>query len=158
MEFKFTADVLNKIGDMYIAELTKNLLSLNKKASGNLINSLDYDVIKVVDGFLLELKAASYLRYVDSGRKPGKMPPPDDILKWVKVRNLKFRSPKGRFITQKATAFVIAKSIGKKGIKPTHVLQTTIDNIMKNRQELLTTAFKKDVKIILDDMLQKIRK
>ena len=158
LDFKFTYDTLNKIGDIYIAELTQQLLSADKDASGNLIDSLDYEVLKTVDGFLLELKAASYLRYVDKGRKPGKMPPTKDIEKWVKEKGIQFRSPKGRFITYKQTSFIIAKSIGENGIKATNVIDKTQQSIISRRDDLLLSAFNEDVKSIISEMVNKLKK
>ena len=136
---------MNELGRDYIEELTRQLLLADKKATGNLIKSLSYDVVEVLDNVLLRIKASDYLIWVDRGRRPGKQPPSDKIKKWVQVRKIQFRNKKGRFMTYDSTAFLIARSIGKKGIKPTYVLKKTIDSIMKTKSEILGKAAAKDI-------------
>ena len=58
---------LEQVGIDLVKELTKQLLNADKKASGNLIKSLDYKVVETVDGFILNLLAADYLNTVDQG-------------------------------------------------------------------------------------------
>jgi hypothetical protein len=84
------------------------------------INSLDYEVLETINGLVLKIIADDYLQYVDQGRRPGKRPPQRAILKWVENKNITIKKQ-----TPSQTAFVIARSIGKKGIKPTNVLKKT---------------------------------
>ena len=157
MEFKFTNKALEKLGDAYIQELTDRLLSLGKKASGDLIGSLDYDVVKTTEGLILELEALQYLKWVDEGRKPDTIPPPiKPIEKWIKDKGLKFRDKKGRFISRKSSAFIVARSINRDGIKPTGVLEDTINSLLTNNSELIF-AFQEDVEKILEEMISKIK-
>ena len=139
---------LNAIGKDLISEISKQLISMNKVASGNLLNSLDYKVIEVVDGLTLELLAASYLDVVDKGRRPGKMPPTKAIESWIKVRGINV-GKKGI----KSTAFAIATSIKHNGIKATNIKQNAINNIMTRMQQLLQKAavedIEKEINIIL---------
>lgn len=158
MEWKFTYEALNELGELYVAELTKQLIAADKDATGNLIKSLDYEVLKKLDGFLLEIQAAGYLKYVDQGRKPNsKMPPVDSIIPWVKARGLQFRNKKGQFITRESTAFVISRSIGRKGIKPTNVIEKTQISVLNKYDDIIRSAFKKDIEDILNNIMQKIR-
>jgi len=47
------------------------------------------------------------------------MPPPSKLINWIKAKPIpRFRDKKGRFISYQSQAFLIARSIGKKGIKP----------------------------------------
>lgn len=141
---------MDVLGQQLIRDLTKNLLKLDKKASGELINSLDYDVLKTVNGFTLSLISADYLKYVDEGRRPGKQPPIQSMIKWVDLRHIKFRNKKGRFIKKEQTAFLIARSIGRRGIKPTHVVSNTIKELRKNITQLLEKATIRDIEKMID--------
>jgi hypothetical protein len=136
---------LEQVGIDLVKELTKQLLNADKKASGNLIKSLDYKVVETVDGFILNLLAADYLNTVDQGRKPGKMPPPSKLDKWIVVRGIAPRDKKGKFISRKSIQFLIARSIGKNGIKPTNVIRKSIDSIYSNKIKLLEQAAVKDI-------------
>lgn len=68
-----------------------------------------------------------YFTYAENGRKPGKMPPVNEILKWLKFKHLvpKTRAEKIPSTTQ--LAYAISKSIAKNGTKGKHLLQKTID-------------------------------
>jgi hypothetical protein len=130
---------LEQFGKDYVYELTQRLIRDDKRASGNLIRSIDYELLEATTEVIdqsakwiitnyngITLKAAPYLIYVDEGRKKGaKMPPTSAIIPWIKNRRIKFRDKKGRFITNQQTAFIIARGISKNGIKPTNVLQET---------------------------------
>lgn len=67
---------LEKVGKETVQYLRKILLEENKVATGNLLRSLDYKVIKDIDGLMLKIIALDYFKNVDDGRRPGsKMPP-----------------------------------------------------------------------------------
>lgn len=52
----------------------------------------------------------NYIMTLETGRKPGKMPPSGSILKWLEERNI---NPPD--ISQKSLAFLIARKIGREG-------------------------------------------
>jgi hypothetical protein len=131
---------LDEVGKLYIKELTLQLLRAGKKASGELINSLSYEVLTTVDGYLLQISAEDYITFVDKGRKPGRFPPRKAIDKWIKTRNIK---PKG--ITQDQLSFLISRKIKEKGIKPTNVLSKTKKNILLNINKILTKGFNSEI-------------
>lgn len=144
---------LNEIGREVVKELTNQLLSADKKATSNLINSLDYEVVDTIDGFFINLLASPYLKYVDEGRKPGKMPPPSKLYNWIDAKSIRFKNKKGKLISKESTAFLIARSIGKKGIKPTNVIQKTINNIYSNKLKILEQAAIEDINALIDKIL-----
>lgn len=73
------------------------------------------------------LKMADYYKFIEHGRSPNsKQPPTKPIEKFIRVRNLKLTPPKtlkgkAKSLSYdkqvKSLAFIIARSIGKKGIK-----------------------------------------
>lgn len=144
---------LEDLGADFIKELTNQLLSADKNATGDLIRSLDYDVVETIDGFFLNILSSDYLKYVDEGRKPGKMPPPSKFIKWINAKGIKFKNKKGKIISKESTAFVIARSIGKKGIKPTNIIRKTIDSVYSSKIELLERAAIEDIYVLIDKLL-----
>jgi hypothetical protein len=58
------------------------------------------------DNFRIEISYPFYGKFIDKGRKPGKMPPLKDISNWCKIKGI-----------PQTAAFPIAKSIGEKGFK-----------------------------------------
>lgn len=149
---------VEKLGEAYVEELINQLLIAGKAASGNLIKSLDYEVVESINGLLLKINSEPYLINVNDGRRKGaKMPPPSAIKKWIDVRGIKGRDKKGRFIKKDQLAFAIARGISKNGIKPTHVLRKTRSKIMKTKDELLGKAASKDVMNALNGILKQFR-
>ena len=104
---------IDLVGKALIDEIKMRLVQEGKISSGRLLNSLSYNTIQTIEGWTIEILAEKYLEFVDRGRKPGKMPPIGDIQKWVIQKPIKFIGK-----TDSQTAFIIAKSIGKKGIVP----------------------------------------
>lgn len=149
---------MDKYGKEYIKELTKQLLLADKKATGKLVNTLSYEVLETTNGLVLNIKAAAYLKYVDGGRKAGSKPPPvTAIKKWVAAKRIKFTSGKKK-LTQMETAFIVARSIGKKGIKPTNVLKKAQFNFMANKNALneLLSGAKSDLVDLIDQTIKNI--
>ena len=123
---------IKEFGAEYVKELVKQLLLADKKATGELIHSINYKLVEASNEILLEILAAPYLKYVDKGRKAGgKMPPVQPIIKWAKVRNIK--PMKGKYKKIDEVGWAIARGIQKNGIKPTNVLEKAKKNIFSNK-------------------------
>ena len=144
---------LEVVGVETIGYITKILAENDKQVTGNLIKSLDFKVVKDVDGFFLQILAAPYFKNVDEGRRPGKMPPVKPIQKWSERRGIKFKN-----MSQQQTAFVIARSIGKKGIKPLNITNKLINNIISNKDKLIKNGAIKDIQELIDKMVMDINK
>ena len=97
---------------------------------------------------MIQVISGSYLEYVDKGRKPGKQPPQSAIKKWIDIRGI---SP-DKGMTKDGLAFVIARSIGRKGIQPTGVIKKSMANVMKSK-EILSKAAGKDVEKYIKNIL-----
>ena len=132
---------LDKIGKDVVADLIKELLSADKKVTGQLINSLRYEVLETIDSVLLNIYSNEYFDVVDKGRRAGaKQPPVNAIIPWVEARGIQFKNS-----STESTAFVIARSIGIKGIKGIEVKEKVIQNIINNKTQLISQGFTQDV-------------
>lgn len=127
---------LEEYGQQLIDEYKNNLSSSGHSATGNLANSISF-TIDVSDGQIqLDLELADYWKFVEEGRGPGKMPPIDSILSWVRMKHILPRESHGKLPTERDLAFLIARKIGRFGIKGTNDLERakqTVDNIFINR-------------------------
>lgn len=87
-----------------------------KNASRELYNSITF----IITDYGVEFSYANQGLFIETGRKRGaKMPPTKSIKDWAKQKGLgQWRDKKGRYISNDAQAFIIAKSIKEKGIKP----------------------------------------
>lgn len=123
---------IDLVGKALIDEIKMRLVQEGKVSSGRLLSSLSYNTIQSIEGWTIEILAEKYLEFVDRGRKPGKIPPIGDIQKWVIQKPIKFIGK-----TDSQTAFIIAKSIGKKGIVPTNIIQKSIDKVISNIENII---------------------
>ena len=109
--------IYDKFGSDIINVLTKELISAGKK-SNTLIDSLNVELKPLADGISLLIQSEDYLTYVDQGRKKGSYPPIKEISKWATKKNI-----------PQSAVWGIATNIFKFGIKPTNVIQKTLNKI-----------------------------
>jgi hypothetical protein len=138
---------LEIVGVEAVNYLRRILVEKDKRASGDLIQSLNFKIIKDVEGLMLQILAEPYFQYVDEGRRRGSFPPVKAIKRWVEMKNIII---KNQSLTQ--TAFMISKSIERKGIKPTNAKQKVIDNILMKKEQILKKGAIQDI----DELLNKI--
>ena len=131
-EFDNIQDLLNDFRSNVIREAKRNLTSQN--TSGRLSKSLKSYVKESKNSIQISFEMEDYGFFQDrgvQGTKSGKsldgykytnkMPPPKAFDKWIVKKGFKdtIRDKKGRFVKRKGLAFIIARSIFEKGIKPT---------------------------------------
>ena len=131
-EFENIQDLLNDFRSNVIREAKRNLTSQN--TSGRLSKSLKSYVKESKNSIQISFEMEDYGFFQDrgvQGTKSGKsldgykytnkMPPPKAFDKWIVKKGFKdtIRDKKGRFVKRKGLAFIIARSIFEKGIKPT---------------------------------------
>jgi hypothetical protein len=145
LDYKNLKKQLEILGKDSIGFITKILVENDKVASGELLRSLDFEVIQDVNGLMLKLTAAPYFKNVDKGRRPGKMPPVKPIKSWIRSKGLVFNNA-----TADQAAFMIARSIGINGIKPLNIKDKLIKEIIQNKEKLLKYGAEKDIKDLID--------
>jgi len=119
-------NVLDKYGGNIVKLMKNRLMSGNKFATGNLINSLTYKYSYSNGQYNLQITGAKYLINVDRGRRAGaRMPPINPIIAWLKVKRINVNVPKegSREAALRGRAYAVAKNISKKGIKPFPILR-----------------------------------
>ena len=151
MKMEKLRKAMDELGEETVKELIKQLIKADKKATGQLIKSIDYRVIEASDDFIVQILAEDYLDIVDKGRRKGaKQPPMKALDKWVIAKRIAPRDKKGRFIPRESVKFLIARSISKNGIKPTNVIRKTIDEIYSKKIKLLEKAAVEDIEMMID--------
>lgn len=115
--------VINQIADAYRATLRED----GKVASGKLVN-FSTDIQQSGKWFSIVFNLEDYWKYVENGRAAGKQPPLDAIEKWIAVKPIIPKAINNKVPSTKQLAFLIARSIGERGIKPTKALQNTLNS------------------------------
>lgn len=91
--------------------------------------------------FYLYFILPDYFQYAENGRKAGKMPPVNEILKWIQIKHLVPSTRNGKVPTTNQLAFAISKKIAEKGTKGKHLLQDTIDYTYDRQVDELVECF-----------------
>jgi hypothetical protein len=132
---------LEKFAKGVVQQAKSNLTRNKKNVTGNLYNSLQYEIEANPNSLALRWKMdelAPYWKFQDYGvqGKSSSTKAPNSpfrfgtgsgmkgglsrsIEKWVAARRFQFRDKKGRFLSYDATAFLVSRSIYNKGIKTT---------------------------------------
>lgn len=139
--------ILEAFGDEVVQlakeNLEKDRIIRGKKArrvaSGNLKNDLTYTFWKrgkkdVLIFTTKQKKTRNYADVIEEGRRPNsKRPPIKPIMRWLKIKGIALRGSNGRFIERtesnyRGIAYVIARSIGKRGIQGIHYFREAFEN------------------------------
>lgn len=136
-----------------VAETYRGLLLRDgKNATGELISSIKPMTPELVNGaFECSLSLAPHWKYVESGRRPGKFPPIDNILEWVKAKPQLARPNRldRKEITPKQLAFLVARKIAAKGIQPGNQLEEAIDIVYARWKDRIDAAITADIETVI---------
>ena len=136
-----------------VAETYRSLLLRDgKNATGELISSIKPMTPELVNGtFECSLSLAPHWKYVENGRRPGKFPPIENILEWVKVKPELVRPNRlGRKeLAPKQLAFLVARKIATKGIQPGNQLEEAMDIVYARWKDRIDAAITADIESIL---------
>lgn len=164
-------DILREYEQTITDALIKSLESNNKVASGVLAQSIEAKTKIFGQSISLQVYMNDYWKYVDGGRKKGsKQPPQDAMLKHIAVRgewHAKKASDISKFYTnkkglkvarknplpmdkaRKSLAFLIGRSIKRKGIKPTNFVEEGIVGIERQLEADLLEAVGRQIEVQL---------
>ena len=131
VEEKFAKDVIKQAKTI----LTRK----HKNASRELYNSITFEIDK--KGNIL-FYYADHGNNIESGRRKGAKPPPSSvILKWIKDKGIEqWRNDKGRYISRKSQAYLISRSISKKGIKSLKWFSDPFERALAKFPEIMEIA------------------
>ena len=139
--------VLGEYGEALRNEYQDNLIRDNKIASGKLLNSIEYEVQFDERAIWLQFRMEDYYKWVENGRGPGKFPPPDKILEWIRIKPIipDDRMGTGKLPTEKQLSFLIGRKIAEEGIEPGNQLHKAIETEYENWEARIDEAIALDV-------------
>jgi hypothetical protein len=139
----------------------------NAVASGTLEKSLKYRLqIKgqnINVSVYAKGKASQYFLARENGRKPGKQPPVDAILEWMRIKPIKLRDKEsGKFkkpteALKRQVAFLIARKIGREGIKGWKAFDYAMENIWDEYESKVVAAYQKDFTATIENEFNDIQ-
>lgn len=128
---------LTEIGQEVKTAYKEGLVAKGAIATGKLYDSIGYEIVSDTNGIRLEFIALDYWLFVEEGRAKGKMPPVEVIKKWLISRGIPEKP---------GLAFVIARSIGQRGIKARPILRPFQSSKRAEWLDRISRAIEKDIK------------
>ena len=150
---KFLRGELNKFAKYVIQQSRSNLTKGKKNTSKELYNSLGFKVSQNAQQTSLAFEMADYGKYQDKGvsgtkkkyntpyKYTSKMPPVKAFDKWVVRKGIAPRGSGGQFAKREGLKFVIAKTIFKKGIRPSLFFTKPFEAAFKRLPDELVEAY-----------------
>lgn len=149
---------LERAGLNIIADAKENLRENGSIAQGHLrasgrVQRVEGDPDALDVGF-----TEPYAFFVEYGRRSGKFPPIDSIIAWLKKKTSTSKGLKNAFASaaafegksvekyRRSIAFLIARSIARKGTKPHPFFAPAVEKNKKQVNEAIEMAIKQEIK------------
>lgn len=150
-DFTNTAKAIDAFTRDFVEIYKQLLMRDDKKASGNLVNSIKQLQIEFSGNKMSGvISLANYWKYVEYGRRAGKFPPPNKILKWIEIKPVLPRPVNGIKPTNKQMAFLISRKIAREGIKPGNQFEEALDMTWNRHKDNISNAISADLNSIID--------
>lgn len=145
---------LSAVLEEYIIEVRNlyqdKLINEDKIASGELLNNINYLIEKDDRQIEVSLRLEDYWKYVEYGRNPGKFPPPNKIMEWIKVKPILPTPINGKLPTPEQLSYLIGRKIAEEGIEATNALEETVKNVNERFEKRIEEAINADVSNMVD--------
>jgi hypothetical protein len=150
---QYLRDELNKFAKYVIQQSRSNLSKGKKNVSKELYNSLGYEISQSGSTISLGFDMVDYGKFQDRGvsgtekkyntpyKYTNKMPPAKAFDKWAVRKGIAPRGKGGKFEKRKGLNFAIAKSIYKKGIRPSMFFTKPFAAAFKRLPDELVEAY-----------------
>jgi len=171
MELQQTQATIKRFRDYVVSQSRANLTRQGKNFTKSLYNSIKGEIVNednyTIVGFIMDEHGAyqdqGVKGYKSGARAPkspfrfgtgsgGKGGLSNGISKWVEKKRIQFRDKEtGKFMSYKSTAFIIARSIFNKGLKPSLFFTKPFEKGYEKFINIdLMRAFSQDVETIVD--------
>lgn len=150
-DFKHTMKALNDFGNFIITNY-KSQLEAEQMNNGELYRTISYSVSTGNSGWVISVSLADYWKYIENGRRAGaKMPPVSAIENWINVKqiiphSMTLKSGKTVIPTIPQLSFLIARSIGRRGIPPKPLFKKSFEAAKQQFIQVIKDAVTQDIK------------
>lgn len=146
-------EVCNQIADIY----RKKMDAADYNKQGELYN-FKWTTEWKDNLFEVYFELPPYFYFAENGRRPGKFPPPDVILKLVQLKRLVPRPGRdGKVPSTNQLVYLISRKIATKGTEGKHLFEKTLDdpnldNLADKLVELITAEFEKEIEKYIESI------
>lgn len=130
-----------------------NLIRSDRIASGDLLNSVEFNVEKNGNVYEVSLQLQDYWKYIEKGTRPH-WPPVSKILQWIQVKPILPRPGKnGQIPTPQQLAYLISRKIAKNGTKGSADLERAKSSVMDTYRARIEIALGHDLESYIAKVL-----
>lgn len=167
--------VVNEMAKRFV-ELMQSDYRMKRKVGRNFTNAIASGTLEKSLAYRLKIKGSSinvsvyakgkaskYFLAREDGRRAGtKQPPVSAILDWMQIKPIKLRDKEtGKFkkpteALKRQVAFLIARKIGKQGIKGWKAFDYAYENIWDEYEAKIVEAYGKDFSATIENQLKEI--
>ena len=156
-------EVLEQYGQDVRNTYQDRLINNDRISSGDLLNSVEYQVVSNGIEYEVQLSLEKYWKYLEYGipgqeknkdrpfNNPGWKAFPS-ILEWITVKPVLPRPNRnrgGKLPSPKSLAFLITRSIVKNGIEPGKEMRSALFEVNQRYKDKLIVALKRDTEVLL---------
>lgn len=109
----------DSVGELYRKQLENEGVSTSNKPIKAIVEFNG-------DQLLISFELKDYWKYVEYGRKPGKQPPIEPLVDWIKIKRIIPEPINGKIPDTKQLAFMIARKIGRDGVEGKHIMNKMV--------------------------------
>lgn len=154
IEFKHLQEALVQYAKAIEDQYKTNLEQSGRRATGNLITSINTKVDLNGNEYEVLLQLEDYWKYIEFGTKPH-FPPVSKILEWVKIKPILPTPMKnGKLPTEEQLAWMIAKKIDRVGTEGKPDLEEALEEVDYNA--IIEEALDADIMESLDEIFMLI--
>lgn len=134
IKYDHLKEVLERYAIALRNEYQDNLIRSDRVASGDLLNTVEYEVKDKKGTYTVSLRLQDYWKWVEGGRPPtqggGNGDLREAILKWIEVKPVLPRpDKKGKLPTPQQLAYLISRKIHREGYEGTQDLRKAQDSV-----------------------------
>lgn len=164
-DFPALFNLLDEYRNEFVQVLKQRLEQAGRKASGNLINSIDTNIKINGSEIAVYLVSLDYLKQTTDGRPPTKGSGDGEVqrkvFEWILQKNIlpkpmQDKNGKTYLPTQKQLSYLIARKIHKQGFAGDNVLNGVMQELNNKYIPLFNKALEDDFKLYLNTILNKI--
>ena len=134
-----------------------NLIRNDRIATGDLLNSVEYQVQFNGVAYEVQLKLEEYWKYVEEDTKPH-WPPVNKILEWISAKPVIPKpDDRGKIPTPKQLAFLIGRKISRVGTEGSHDHNDAIEVINARYRDKIVYAIGQDTQVLTKVILGGIK-
>lgn len=144
-QFNNLTAILKEFGQEFVNLVADKIIEADGIASGEMLNTLDFDVRKEGGHFTVYLKHTDYFPYFDQGTRPH-WPPKDSIIKWIQDKPIYPEADaNGKLPTVEQLAFLISRKISEDGTEARNVFDIAKKELIPKYEQLFADALAKDI-------------